>query len=88
MTALPAPAFDTTLADPDIPPAGRDLTLLRDQLQAVVADRACPMQEAHLYLAKASREVGASDGAAQALASCERLAPKSCIAAECRAVGR
>lgn len=37
MTALPAPAFDTTLADPDIPPAGPDLTLLRDQLQAVVA---------------------------------------------------
>lgn len=37
MTALPAPAFDTTLADPDIPPAVRDLTLLRDQLQAVVA---------------------------------------------------
>ena len=30
MTALPAPAFDTTLADPDIPPAGPDLTLLLD----------------------------------------------------------
>ena len=37
MTALPAPAFDTTLADPDIPPAVRALTLRRDQLQAVVA---------------------------------------------------
>lgn len=68
--------------------ARREWAKATEQLQAVVADRSCPMQEAHLYLGKASRELGASDGAEQALASCQRLAPKSCIAAECRAVGR
>lgn len=37
MTALPAPALDTSLAESEIAPVGADLTLLRDQLQAVVA---------------------------------------------------
>lgn len=38
MTALPA-ALATAIADPDITPAPPDLTLLRDQLQAVVASK-------------------------------------------------
>ncbi len=37
MTALPAPVLATALAEPEITPAQPDLTILRDQLQAVVA---------------------------------------------------
>ena len=37
MTALPAIALAPAITEPEITPAGPDLTLLRDQLQAVVA---------------------------------------------------
>jgi tetratricopeptide (TPR) repeat protein len=59
-----------------------------EQLQAVVDDRSCPMQEAHLYLLKSYREVGDAEGAARAQASCTAISPKSCVAAECRAETR
>lgn len=56
-----------------------------EQFRAVASDSACPMQEAHLYLSKTYRQLGDADASAAAVSSCERLAPKSCIAAECRA---
>lgn len=59
-----------------------------ERFQAVVADRGCPMQEAHLYLLRSNRELGAVDAAERARASCVALAPKSCMAAECKAVPR
>jgi tetratricopeptide (TPR) repeat protein len=68
--------------------ARKEWSKAAEQLQAVVGDRSCPMQEAHLYLGRSQREIGAAEGAQRALSSCLELAPKSCIAAECRAVPR
>lgn len=56
-----------------------------EQLGAVVESRSCPMQEAHLYLLETHARLGNHEAAAAALASCEALAPRSCIAVQCRA---
>lgn len=57
-----------------------------EQFQAVAQNNACPMQEAHLYLAKTYAALGMNDQLSRAQAGCLQMAPKSCIAARCRAV--
>lgn len=56
-----------------------------EQFRAVASDSACPMQEAHLYLSKTHRQLGDAESSAEAASTCGRLAPASCVAAECRA---
>jgi type IV pilus assembly protein PilF len=57
-----------------------------EQFQAVVQNRDCPMQEAHLYLLKTFRELDMTEAAPPAQARCVEMAPRSCIAAQCRTV--
>ena len=57
-----------------------------EQFQAVAQNHACPMQEAHLYLARTYAALGMNDQLTRAQAGCLQMAPKSCIAARCRAV--
>ena len=56
-----------------------------DQFTAVTQNSACPMQEAHLYLSKTYGELGMNEEAAGAQSRCIEMAPKSCLAAQCRA---
>jgi Tfp pilus assembly protein PilF len=57
-----------------------------EQFQAVVDDKSCPMQEAHLFLVKTQRALGFAEAADQARATCVELATRSCVAAQCRSV--
>jgi len=57
-----------------------------EQFQSVANNKECPMQEAHLYLLKTYRELGMRDAAPAAQTRCVQMAPKSCIAAQCRTV--
>ena len=57
-----------------------------EQFQAVANNKECPMQEAHLYLLKTYRELGMRDALLAAQAQCVQMAPRSCIAAQCRTV--
>jgi len=57
-----------------------------EQFQAVSNNKDCPMQEAHLYLLKTYRELGMRDAALAAQPQCVQMAPRSCIAAQCRTV--
>jgi tetratricopeptide (TPR) repeat protein len=55
------------------------------QLEAVVAQaELCPIQEAHLYLMKTYSELGLYANLARVLESCLAIAPRSCVAAQCR----
>jgi type IV pilus assembly protein PilF len=57
-----------------------------EQFHAVAQNRACPMQEAHLYVLKTYGELGMTDEAAPIQTRCVEMAPRSCIAAQCRIV--
>ncbi|HEU5056389.1 MAG TPA: tetratricopeptide repeat protein [Kofleriaceae bacterium] len=57
-----------------------------EQFQAVANNKECPMQEAHLYLLKAYRALGLREQAPAAQSRCVQMAPRSCIAAQCRTV--
>lgn len=57
-----------------------------EQFQAVAADRSCPMQEAQLYLMKTYAALGMSEQAPAAQKRCVEMAPKSCVAAQCRSL--
>jgi tetratricopeptide (TPR) repeat protein len=57
-----------------------------EQFQAVANNKECPMQEAHLYLLKAFRELGMREEVPAAQTRCVQMAPRSCIAAQCRTV--
>lgn len=57
-----------------------------EQFRAVAQDKNCPMQEAHLYLLKTYRELGMRKELPAAQAHCMQMAPRSCIAAQCRTV--
>src|SRR5690606_23091001 len=56
-----------------------------EQFQAVAQDRTCPMQEAQLYLLKTYGELGMKEQAPTVQARCVEMAPRSCIAAQCKA---
>jgi Tfp pilus assembly protein PilF len=57
-----------------------------ERFQAVADDKSCPMQEAHLYLLRAAHELGVEEGVDRARATCVAMAPKSCVAAQCKAI--
>lgn len=57
-----------------------------EQFQAISADRSCPMQEAQLYLLKTYRALGMSDQLPGVQKRCVEMAPRSCTAAQCRAL--
>jgi tetratricopeptide (TPR) repeat protein len=57
-----------------------------EQFQSVANNKGCPMQEAHLYLLKAFRELGMREEVPAAQTRCVQMAPRSCIAAQCRTV--
>jgi len=46
--------------------------------------KACPIQEAHLYLMKTLVELGQTQDLPTAQNACVKLAPKSCVAVRCR----
>ncbi|HWN68045.1 MAG TPA: tetratricopeptide repeat protein, partial [Haliangium sp.] len=52
-----------------------------------VADKPqCPIQDAYLYLMKTQVELGSPEGLFDLGQACVTLAPRSCIAAQCRAL--
>jgi Tfp pilus assembly protein PilF len=57
-----------------------------EQFQAVSADGSCPMQEAQLYLLKTYKALGANDSLTGVQKRCIEIAPKSCVAAQCRSL--
>jgi type IV pilus assembly protein PilF len=57
-----------------------------EQFQTVANNKECPMQEAHLYLLRTYRELGMRDAVSAEQARCVEMAPRSCIAAQCRTV--
>lgn len=56
-----------------------------EEFQAVTANAACPLQEAHLYLVMTYQAMG-TPASQQTAERCAALAPKSCIAARCRSL--
>jgi Tfp pilus assembly protein PilF len=56
----------------------------RKELEAVVEDKGCPIQEAHLLLGRVLVQMKDMTRAEEVFAECRRLAPQSCLAKECR----
>ena len=48
----------------------------------------CPIQEVHLYRMKTLVKLNRTNTLQQEKASCEAMAPRSCVAAQCRALAR
>ncbi len=57
-----------------------------EQFQAVVLDTDCGMQEAHFYLVKTMSQLSMTNELPAAINDCTKLAPDSCIAAQCQGV--
>jgi Tfp pilus assembly protein PilF len=57
-----------------------------EEFQAISADRSCPMQEAQLYLLKTFKALRMSGELPGAQKRCVEMAPKSCVAAQCRSL--
>lgn len=55
-----------------------------DKFREVADKPQCPIQDAHLYLMKTHVELGSTEGLADLGQACVALAPRSCIAAQCR----
>jgi Tfp pilus assembly protein PilF len=66
--------------------ARREWNKALEQFQAISSDPGCPMQEAQLYLLKtyAALGMGAEQNGVQR--RCVEMAPKSCVAAQCRSL--
>jgi Tfp pilus assembly protein PilF len=58
-----------------------------EQFQGVTDDSSCGLQESSLYLMKTRIEQGLTADAASARDVCLKMAPKSCVAAQCRTEG-
>ncbi len=58
-----------------------------EEVARVVGDERCPIPEAHRVHGEIAMRMGQESDAAAAYASCVALAPRSCIAKECRAAG-
>lgn len=54
------------------------------ELQMVVSDKQCPIQEAYLLIGKLLQKKNETEQAAEMFRQCVRLAPESCLAKECR----
>jgi tetratricopeptide (TPR) repeat protein len=57
-----------------------------EQFQAIAADHSCPMQEAQLYLLKTYGALGMNNERSGVQKRCVEMAPKSCVAAQCRSL--
>jgi Tfp pilus assembly protein PilF len=66
--------------------ARREWSKAREQLEAVSADRTCPIQEAQLYLGQTYKALGLTDQVPGVQKRCTEMAPRSCIAARCRSL--
>jgi tetratricopeptide (TPR) repeat protein len=55
-----------------------------DKFREVADKPQCPIQDAYLYLMKTHVELGSTEGLADLGQACVALAPRSCIAAQCR----
>ena len=52
-----------------------------------VTEQSCPIQEAHLFLMKSIVAMGTPEGVSpQMVEQCVEMAPKSCVAAQCRSI--
>ncbi len=54
------------------------------KFQEVAEQSQCPIQDAHLYLMKAHVELGSSEALSEIGRSCVSIAPRSCVARQCR----
>jgi tetratricopeptide (TPR) repeat protein len=54
------------------------------KFREVVDQPQCPIQDAYLYLMKTQVELGSTEGLPEVGQACIALAPRSCIAAQCR----
>ncbi len=66
--------------------ARREWNKALEQFQAVSADGSCPMQEAQLYLLKTYEALGMGEGVSGTQKRCVEMAPRSCVAAQCRSL--
>jgi Tfp pilus assembly protein PilF len=66
--------------------ARREWNKALEQFQAVAADDSCPMQEAQLYLLKTYQALGMRDRVSGTQKRCVEMAPRSCVAAQCRSL--
>jgi Tfp pilus assembly protein PilF len=64
--------------------AQNELERAKQELQVLVDDKNCPIQEAHLLLGKLTAKLSDADAAEQVFSECRRMAPSSCLAKECR----
>jgi tetratricopeptide (TPR) repeat protein len=55
-----------------------------ENLAALVSDKTCPIQEAFLLGGMVEQKRGRSDDAVELFRRCQTMAPKSCVADECR----
>ena len=53
----------------------------------VTGSLGCPIQDAHLFMMKTYLEVGMADALPEAEKACVDMAPESCVATQCRALG-
>jgi Tfp pilus assembly protein PilF len=54
--------------------------------EVALQEAQCPIQEAHLYLAKSYQQLGMTSEIQRTIDSCVKMAPKSCLANQCRAL--
>ncbi len=66
--------------------ARREWNKALEQFQAVSADVSCPMQEAQLYLLKTYKALGMGERVSGTEKRCIEMAPRSCVAAQCRSL--
>lgn len=64
--------------------AQNELERAKQELQVLVDDKNCPIQEAFLLLGRITAKLGDAEAAEQVFSECRRLAPQSCLAKECR----
>lgn len=55
-----------------------------EEIERVIADERCPIQDAHRVAGIARMRLGFGPGASEAFESCLELAPRSCLANACR----
>jgi type IV pilus assembly protein PilF len=55
-----------------------------EEIERVIADDRCPIQDAHRVAGIARMRLGFGSGASEAFESCLELAPRSCLANACR----
>jgi tetratricopeptide (TPR) repeat protein len=66
--------------------ARREWSKALEQFQAVSEDQTCPLQEVQLYLLRTLRALGRQEQLSGVQRRCVSMAPKSCVAAQCRAL--